>query len=144
MNKNRHNNLSSSYWLESQRQEIENYLQNIHTELPKFVAHEAPIPLSGGLLNFVWRIIGQTGSTPQSLIAKWAPPMIATLPEVQLDPDRLRIEANTLAVFGTGGLLSELSSEGIRPPNLIKFISDRNLLIMEDVCDCPDLGKWIK
>lgn len=144
MNKNRNKKFSSSTRLEVQRQEIENILKNIHTELPEFVACEAPIPLSGGLLNFVWRIIGQTGSTPQSLIAKWAPPMIATLPEVQLDPDRLRIEANALAEFGAGGLLSELSSEGVRPPHLIEFISDLNLLIMEDVCDCPDLGKWIK
>lgn len=129
---------------EVEQQNMKDKLHLIANSLPHFRALDEPKPLSGGLLNFVWRINGQPGSMPISLIAKWAPPMIATLPQVQLDPDRLRIEANALAEFGPGGLLSELSSEGVRPPHLIKFISDLNLLIMEDVCDCPDLGKWIK
>jgi len=130
--------------VEVEQHNMKDKLQLIANSLPHFEVLGEPQPLSGGLLNFVWRINGQPGSKPMSVIAKWAPPRIATLPEVRLDPDRLRIEASALAEFGTGGLLSELSSEGVRPPCLIKFLSDLNLLIMEDVCDCHDLGKWIK
>ena len=128
---------------EVEQQNLKHKLLFIANSLPHFRALDDPKPLSGGLLYFVWRIYGQPGSKPTSLIAKWAAPFIASSPDVQLDPSRIRIEAKVLEAFGPEGPLNFLSSEKIRPPQLYKFVPSENLLFMEDVCQCPDLSDWI-
>ena len=128
---------------EVEQQKMKAKLPLIANILPHFTAQDAPKPLSGGLLNYVWRINGQPGSKPRSLIAKWAPHFIASSPEVQLDPGRLSIEAKVLDAFRLEGKLTFLSTDKVRPPHLIKFIQSQNLLLMEDVYQCPDLAGWI-
>jgi len=125
-------------------QDSEALLEKIRDKVPGFELENKPVPLTGGLLNFVWRLNGAAGSHPQSLIAKWAPPYIASSPEIQLDPERISFEAKALAAFSQGGTLSFLSSDRIRLPEPY-FQDDQNhLLVMEDVCQCPDLSAWIQ
>lgn len=113
-------------------------------QIPEFKITGSPQKLSGGLLNFVWRLNGTIDSVPYSLIAKWAPPYIASSPEVQLDPDRIFIEAKILEGFSAGGLLATIGSEEVRPPRFIMLNRSQHLLVMEDVCQCPDLAVWLK
>jgi hypothetical protein len=64
-------------------------LMRLLSTMPEFAIDGEPKPLSGGLMNYVWRIEGKVGSFPDSLIAKWAPPFVASSPNVQLDPNRI-------------------------------------------------------
>lgn len=54
--------------------------------LPEFHIQSNPQPLSGGLLNYVWRVAGDSKSNPRSMIIKWSPPFIASMPGVELNP----------------------------------------------------------
>lgn len=112
--------------------------------LPEFIYDKKPIALSGGLLNYVWRLNGKEGSSPQSLIVKWAPPYIASSPEVPLDPDRIIFEAKAMSAFDSGGSLSNFMLDGVRLPVLFNFDPVNRILLMEDVCDCSDLSAWIE
>ena len=113
-------------------------------QIPDFKITGSPQKLSGGLLNFVWRLNGTIGSVPHTLIVKSAPPYIASSPEVYLDPDRIFFEARMLEAFSTGGILEAIGSEKVRPPRLILLDRKQHLLVMEDVCQCPDLEAWLK
>ena len=119
-------------------------LEKIIQNIPDFQIQSKPVKLSGGLLNYVWRIKGDTGSIYPSLIAKWAPPFIASNPQIFLDPGRIIIEANALKTFGKSGSLSHLTNEKIRLPEFVFMDTTHNILIMEDVCNCPDLAEWIQ
>ncbi len=130
--------------LEQEKINVLHQIEEVTEALPGFTPQGEPIQLSGGLLNFVWRINGKPDSTPESLIAKWAPPVIASAPGVQLDPHRILIEAKVLEAFGPHGQLAELVSNTIRPPYLIDLDPSLHFLLMEDVCDCPDLSKWVQ
>lgn len=74
--------------------DMEIILERITQNIPDFHMQSKPILLSGGLLNYVWRIQGESSSIYPSLIVKWAPPFIASNPQIQLDPGRITIEAN--------------------------------------------------
>jgi 5-methylthioribose kinase len=124
--------------------EMEIVLERMIQKNPDFQMQSKPVKLSGGLLNYVWRIRGETGSIFPSLIAKWAPPFIASNPQIQLDPGRIIIEANALKTFGKSGSLSHLTNEKIRLPEFVWMDTTHNILIMEDVCNCPDLAEWIQ
>jgi aminoglycoside phosphotransferase (APT) family kinase protein len=130
--------------LEAEKQHTLQFLTQYLADMDGFSPSGEPIPLSGGLLNFVWRVIGQPGSEPPSLIAKWATPFIATLPDVGLDPDRIKVEAEVLRAFSAKGCLSGLPSAQIRAPRLIDFIEGCNVLLMEDIRGEPELGGWIQ
>ena len=138
-----HNNARANQ-LELEKQNILVRIQSITEALSDFIPQGDPIPLSGGLLNFVWRVNGRSGSSPESLIAKWAPPVIASSPGVQLDPHRILIEAKVLEAFSQDGIFAELATNKVRPPHFIKLDSSRHVLLMEDVCQCPALGQWIQ
>jgi hypothetical protein len=115
-------------------------LKHVGTRLPGFVATAAPVALSGGFMNYVWRVVGR----PQNIVVKYAPPYIATRPEVWLDPARLAVEARCLAAFSLGGPLAALAQPALRPPALLDFEADSGVLIQEDVGQWPDLGQWLR
>ncbi|HMB98677.1 MAG TPA: aminoglycoside phosphotransferase family protein [Balneolaceae bacterium] len=96
---------------------------------PEFECSGKPIELSGGNLNYVWRIPGR----PHNIIAKHAPPFIASNPEEALNQDRLRFEADALRLFTENGRLSFLSSKDISVPKFYGFDSKKNLLLMEGI-----------
>lgn len=96
--------------------------------------------LDGGNLNHVWRVKGQE----QSLIIKWAPPHIASNPDVPLSPKRLDFEAHALGLFNKGELLETLGTDQVRPPTRLHYDGQYHLLIMEDVGSLPSLTEWIQ
>ena len=106
--------------------------------LPEFKTTGAVMQLSGGNINNVWRVDGD----PDSLIAKHAPPHIATNPDVPLSIERLSFEAKALSLFSSGGQLASLARHQIRPPELLAFDPDRSLLLMEDVEAFAELN-WV-
>lgn len=93
-------------------------------------------PVTGGSLNYVWRIEGAHGS----VIAKQAPAYVASAPEIPLDPSRVLFEAKALALFAPDGPLAGISSALVRPPELLDVAEDEWLLIEEDLGDLVDLG----
>jgi len=108
-------------------------------QLPDFTANSALTLLDGGNLNHVWRLEGE----PQNLIIKWAPPYIASNPEVPLSTDRIHFEAKSLELFSKGHQLTHITSSGCRPPHLLYFSREHDLIIMEDVGPAPSITEWI-
>ena len=100
--------------------------------LPDFYLIGTPRPLQGGLLNMVWR---QT-ALPHNLVVKYAPPHIATAPEVPMDSRRSHFEAQALVWLEQN---SEHLPPDVRPPRLIYADPDRALIVMEDLGDGLDL-----
>jgi len=94
-----------------------------------FRATGDPVLLSGGNLNFIWRVPG----TPHNVIVKHAPPYIAGQPDIPLDPQRIHFEAKALQQFSDDGKLHPLKSGHISPPALYHFDEEHHLLMMEDV-----------
>jgi len=86
--------------------------------------------VEGGLINEVWRLKGQTGS----LIAKYAPPYIASQPNVALSPLRLRFEALCLNQFGG-------QTGPVSPPRLLAYFKAAGVVLMEDCGELPSLGE---
>lgn len=119
-------------------------LEKLLTSIPEFKMDGKPKSLSGGLLNYVWRIQGKSGSSPDTLIAKWAPPFVASSPNVQLDPNRIFIEAKAMTAFSPGGILGALATDSVRLPGLYAVDDQHHMILMEDVCQCPDLESWFR
>ena len=88
-------------------------------------------------ISIVWRIDGE----PYSLIAKHAPPHIATSPDVPLSSERIAFEAKALSLFSSGGQLESVANKSVRPPKLFAFDLDRSLLLMEDVGNFKELDR---
>lgn len=95
--------------------------------------------LSGGNLNHVWRAKWHD----QTVIAKQAPPHIASQPEVSLSSTRITFEARALELFMPGNELHHLASDPIRPPRVLDFDEEDSLLLMEDLGDLPGLALWM-
>lgn len=91
-------------------------------------------------MNYVWRIPGQS----YNIIVKYAPPYIATLPDIPLDPARIMFEARSLEAFSPGGPLAALAQLAARPPALLDFDAEKDVMIQEDVGSGPDLGQWLQ
>lgn len=104
-------------------------LPAIEDLIPSFSANGKIDKLSGGNINHVWRIHRRESS----IIAKYAPPHIATNPDVPLNDKRIRFEAKALKLFKRGGLLNHIAKDDIRPPKILAFDVQLSLLIMEDV-----------
>ncbi len=96
-----------------------------------------PQPLTGGHLNQVWRV----PANPRSVVAKHAPPYVASSPELPLDPSRARFEARALSELGPGGALSSLTTALIGVPALLAFDEAGSFLVLEDLGSLPSLGE---
>ena len=118
----------------------EDVLNHVRLRLDGFEPISGPHPLSGGLINFVWRIMGK----PHNIVMKYAPPYVAALPDVALDPARLVFETRSLTAFGPGRGLSELASKALRPPRLLDFDGQKSIIIVEDVGQYHDLDYWLQ
>lgn len=92
-------------------------------------------PLTGGLLNWVWRARGVEATA----IVKVAPPFVATAPELGLSADRVLFEAKALELFGPGGEFEELTGV-VRPPHLYGLDPGRHMLVEEDFGPGPDFA----
>lgn len=102
---------------------------------PALAPFAEPVRVSGGSLNFVWRVHCAAGS----VIAKRAPPYVAAAPAILLSADRLLFEARALRLFD-GGALAHLSSDAVRPPKLLGFSRRAWLLLEEDVGEGENLA----
>jgi hypothetical protein len=91
-------------------------------------------PLTGGLLNEVFRVVGSVGSC----VVKHAPPFVASQPDLPLDPGRSAFEGRALALFEAGGRLAHVARAEARPPRLLD--QEGHTLILEDLGDLPDLA----
>ncbi len=111
----------------------------IQRHLPAFKASGELERISDGNLNHVWRLRGKE----KNLIIKWAPPHIAANPEVPLSPKRIHFEAKALHLFERDNMLSLLASDNVRPPELLHFEEEADLLIMEDMGSQPSIAEWI-
>ncbi len=112
---------------------------HVEAAYPAFTATGSPARMTGGNLNKVWRVPGR----PASVIAKYAPPHIASAPDVPLDPERLHVAARCLQLFASGEPLSDLATPACRPPKRLGWDPEAPLLIMEDLGDLSDLGTWL-
>ena len=115
-------------------------LGHLGLRMPQFKIAGDPEPLSGGYLNFVWRVNGD----PEPVVVKFAPPYIASIPEIQLDPRRIVIEARCLEAFGAHGALSAAGNDAVRPPRLLDFDERSHILVMEDIGEPPGFGTWLQ
>lgn len=115
-------------------------LAHVARRMPGSQPIGAPERLTGGHLNFVWRVRAEA----DSFIVKSAPPFVAALPDVPLDPDRILFEARSLELLGPGGRLAALCSSSIRAPTLIDVDAESHVLAMEDLGDLPDLGECLR
>lgn len=113
--------------------------QTLDAAFPHLAPFSAPVLLSGGFLNFVWRVNAASGSA----IAKRAPPWAASVPEVSLSPKRLLLEARALRQFEHAPL-NGLTTAGVRPPRLLGFCRKAWLLLEEDVGAGPDLSEALR
>lgn len=93
--------------------------------------------LSGGNINHVWRV----HSKKRSLIAKYAPPYIASNPDIPLGSKRIEFEAKAMKLLALDGTLSDMATGDCRPPIILAFDPDRSLLLMEDIGDYTELNK---
>lgn len=111
----------------------------ISKHLPQFERMGSLESLQGGNLNYVWRLRGKN----QNIIIKHAPPYIASNPEIPLNNNRIDFEARALKLFEPDGMLSEVSSEQVRPPKCLLYEPDQSLLVMEDIGSVPAIDSWL-
>lgn len=107
----------------------ENIISFTGNALPGFRPNGKIEVLSGGNLNFVWRVWGEGGGT---VIVKYAPPYIAKAPDIPISPRRILIEAAVLRLFDEP-LLQPLGSGRIHPPKLLYADEKEHAIILEDV-----------
>lgn len=107
--------------------------------LPNYEITGSLSPLSGGYLNFVWKLQAK----PQNLVIKQAPPYIASQPDIPMDPERILFEGRALSLFMPGGPLHKLWSNRVHTPKLLAMDEKDHLLIMEDLGTLPDLSGWL-
>lgn len=107
--------------------------------IPEYTLNGSMIPIEGGLINEVWRL----PASPAPLIIKYAPPYIASAPDIPLKPVRIVFEGRCLRVLGKGGALAHVSTSACRPPRLIARDEDRHLLAMEDMGSHQPLQEWL-
>lgn len=110
---------------------------HLFRRLPELGPAGPPEPLAGGLLNHLWRVPLRSGT----VVVKYAPPYLASAPEVPLDPGRITFEARALAALSPGGRLAELAGGRVRPPRLLDFDPEAAVAVMEDLGPLPHLGE---
>lgn len=103
---------------------------------PRWAPFGPPVALSGGNLNYVWRVQSVRGP----VIAKRSPPFAAAVPSLALSPRRLLLEARALRAFEKPPLLG-ITEGAVRPPRLLGFCRKAWLLLEEDAGPGPDLSQ---
>jgi len=109
----------------------------------------APVRLTGGLLNVVWRVPVGGLDGDASVIVKVAPPFVASAPDVPLPASRLRAEARALAALPSlldsspRGGVPRSATERVRTPRLLDLDAAASVLVMSDAGDLPHLGTWL-
>lgn len=104
-----------------------NYWPALEGIFPKTSTFE---PLSGGLINQVFRV--QNGDA--TWIVKHAPPFVATAPDMPLSPLRLAVEKSALE------LAQRFNTPHIRVPDVLAYLPDDHVLVLEDVGVLPSLS----
>ncbi len=122
---------------------LQSALDVIAKRFPGFKVVGEPAQLTGGYINYVWRIIGSDPKYPKSIIAKWFPSFVASSPDIPLDSARIKIEANAMALFAPGARFSKLSPMQVRPPLLYKLDEPASVILMDDIGDYPSLRDWL-
>ena len=113
--------------------------QALDDAFPALAPFSSPQLVSGGFLNFVWRVDAARGP----VIAKRAPPFAAAAPALSLSPKRLLFEARALRQFEQSPL-QEITAAGVSPPRLLGFCRKAWLLLEEDVGTGPDLSEVLQ
>ncbi len=90
------------------------------------------MPLSGGLLNRVWRVPG----VPAPVVVKHAPEKVGAM---RLDPSRLLFEARALGWLAGQDALAA----GVRTPRLLDVDAAIHTFVMEDAGALPALDAWL-
>ena len=72
--------------------------RNLRKVLPDWKLNKSKNPetLSGGNLNYTWRVFAESPSQEESIIVKQAPPYIASKPNIPLDEKRIDFEYRAL------------------------------------------------
>ncbi|MDR9418074.1 phosphotransferase [Gracilimonas sp.] len=117
----------------------EKLLQILEENIPEISLTGEIEKLSGGNINVVWRAKGEH----KNVIIKYAPPHIATNPDVPLSNSRIDFEANALKLYNDSERLKDIASSKIRPPELYFFDGERSLIVMEDVGDLQELSSGV-
>lgn len=119
----------------------EDLLSRLHRSWPELRVLEAPVRLSGGLVNFVWRarVRGAGFEEPTPVILKYAAAHLASNREIALDPSRIDFEGQALELLSREhpGWLGE----SFRVPRLHLRDREASLLVMEDLGDLEDLAQ---
>ena len=108
--------------------EITHLTEFAQTQVPGFHFDGSIESVEGGLLNHVFRLSGKQNS----IIAKYAPPYVATNHEIPLDPDRQAFEAKALNLFRNRNLLHTLLTNYLKVPQFVAQDEEHHILFMED------------
>jgi 5-methylthioribose kinase len=93
------------------------------------------VQLSGGLVNYVYRILSSTGS---SYILKQYPPFLSSNPQITFSQDRYYVEKAALS------LSSHVTTTSLLVPSLLFSYDAMHVLIMEDAGDIKALFNLLK
>ncbi len=110
----------------------------VNRRIPSMGSIQSVEKIEGGHLNRVWRVQG----SGISCIVKYAPPYIATQPDIPLALHRALIESRALDELNEGPLQSVPTKE-VQVPRLLDFDEDRNILFMEHIPHDKTLGDYI-
>lgn len=102
--------------------------EHINRRLPNFGKITDVNKLVGGTINHVWRVYNRT----QSIIIKKAEYSTSSMPNFQLNTNRISFETRAMKLFDVDQPLYGISSEKCRPPKVIDFAPDNSTLIEED------------
>lgn len=112
--------------------------RRLQSEFPDLFPLEQVSALSGGYLNHLWRAEGKEFS----MVLKYYPPHIASMPGVALDQSRMNFEASALRLLSRGKL-SQLCNDRVSSPYLALVEPKEHLVVMEDIGNHPHLGEWL-
>ncbi|ORX51263.1 kinase-like protein [Hesseltinella vesiculosa] len=99
--------------------------------------------LTGGSANFVWRVELQTPlemlDNQNVMIIKYAPPYIASWPEMKFDPNRMAYEVAVMK----RAIDSDISLAGITVPKVYHFDKENKIMFMEYLDRSIDLKQFV-
>ncbi|KAJ2016902.1 hypothetical protein GGI06_003010 [Coemansia sp. S85] len=108
--------------------------------------------LTGGMINYVWRLTNASGET---IIVKYAESSVATNPDIKFSVERMDFEvrglslfntppedATLLAINGLGKSLAETS--GVHVPRLLYYDRTVPFLVLEDIGKHGGFEDWFK